>query len=670
MKPPLFSPPTEWITPNEFPDLSKYSEIAIDLETKDPDLIKMGSGSIRNNGHVVGIAVAVKDWCSYYPIAHEGGGNMDRKQVLKWFSDVLKTPADKIFHNAMYDVCWIKQLGLETNGRIIDTMIVTALLNENRTFEKKGYDLNGVAKDYTGIGKNETTLRMAAAEWDIDPKAEMYKLPAIYVGAYAEKDAEITLALWHELKKRIEKEGLQKIFKLELDLFPCLVEMKWRGVRIDIDQADQVEKHLKKREDILMKQIEDETGLRPDLWAARSVAKVFEVLKIEPHKTKKTGAPSFTKNYLKNHPHPVVKMINSARSANKTRTTFIETIKKHTYKGKIHADINQLRGDTGGTITGRFSYANPNLQQIPNYIDSALGIRSIFSPNSIHEKWCSFDYSQQEPRLVVHYAALRNIPGSHSFVEGYNNGVEDKNTGEKKPADFHDMVSEITELPRNQAKTINLALFYGMGKGRLADSLKISPEATTSILNKYNQMVPFVKLLSREVSKQAQDVGYIKTIEGRHSRFPKYEPILRGDDWGTYVQAEDYDRMLELKQMGPWLKDEEGSIVRDLEGEPKKNYWHDNGHRRAFTYKALNKLIQGSAADMTKKAMVELYKNGIVPLIQIHDELNISVPKDGEEKRKKDIIKIMEEAIKLKVPNRVDCDCGDSWGDVESNEED
>ena len=105
MKPPLFFPPTEWITPNEFPDLSKYSEIAIDLETKDPDLIKMGSGSIRNNGHVVGIAVAVKDWCSYYPIAHEGGGNMDRKQVLKWFSDVLKTPADKIFHNAMYDVC-------------------------------------------------------------------------------------------------------------------------------------------------------------------------------------------------------------------------------------------------------------------------------------------------------------------------------------------------------------------------------------------------------------------------------------------------------------------------------------------------------------------------------------------------------------------------------------
>ena len=644
MQAPLFSSPTEWVTPNEFPDLSKYSEIAIDFETKDPDLIKMGSGSVRNNGKVVGIAIAVKDWCAYYPIDHEGGGNMDRKQVLKWFSDVLNTPADKIFHNAMYDVCWIRQLNLEIKGRIIDTMIVTSLLNENRTFEKKGYDLNGVAKDYTGIGKNETTLRLAAAEWDIDPKAEMYKLPAMYVGSYAEKDAEITLALWQELKKRLEQEGLEKIFQLELDLFPCLVEMKWRGVCVDLDQADQMEKHLKKREDILMKQIENETNIRPDLWAARSVAQVFDVLRLTYRTTEKTGAPSFTKEFLREHSHPVVNMINNARSVNKTRTTFIETIKKYTYKGRIHADINQLRSETGGTITGRFSYSHPNLQQIPNYTDAGLGIRSIFSPNSKDEKWCSFDYSQQEPRLVVHYATLLNIPGSHDFVEGYKHGVDDKKTGKIKPADFHDMVAEITSLPRTQAKTINLALFYGMGKGRLAQSLSLSAEATSLILAKYHQMVPFVKQLSRSVSNQAQIKGYITTIEGRHSRFPTWEK----------------------KEFQPDKSKVPPPVSED---EAIKLYGRGN-IRRAFTYKALNKLIQGSAADMTKKAMVELYKNGIVPLIQIHDELNVSVPKEGEEKRKKDIIDIMEEAVKLKVPNRVDCDCGDSWGDVESNEED
>jgi len=641
---PLFSSSVEWVNPDKFPDLSNYSEIAIDFETKDPDLIKMGSGSIRNNGNVVGVAVAVKDWCGYYPIAHEGGGNMDRQQVLGWLSDILKTSADKIFHNAMYDVCWIKQLGLEIKGRVIDTMIVAALLNENRTFEKKGYDLNSVAREYTGMGKNESALRLAATEWDIDPKAELYKLPAMYVGAYAEKDAEITLALWQELKKGIEQEGLQKIFKLESDLFPCLVEMKWRGVCVDIDQADQMEKHLKKRENILMKQIEDETNIRPDLWAARSVAKVFDVLRLKYPTTEKTGAPSFTRDRLKDHHHPVVNMISQARSVNKTRTTFIKTIKKHVYKGKIHADINQLRSDTGGTITGRFSYSNPNLQQIPNYSDAGLGIRSIFSPNSKDERWCSFDYSQQEPRLVVHYAALLEIPGSDNFVKGYKDGVLNEKTGKKEPADFHDMVSELVDIPRSQAKTINLALFYGMGKGRLADSLKLSKDATSSILIKYNQMVPFVKQLSRKVSQRAQERGYIETIGGRHSRFPTWEK----------------------KEFQP---DKSKVVPPVSEDEAIKLYGRGN-IRRAFTYKALNKLIQGSAADMTKKAMVDLYKNGIVPLIQIHDELNISIPKDGEEKKKENIIDIMKKAVELNVSNLVDCECGESWGDVESNEED
>jgi DNA polymerase I-like protein with 3'-5' exonuclease and polymerase domains len=544
----------------------------------------------------------------------------------------------------MYDICWIKQLGLEIKGRIIDTMIVTSLLNENRTFEKKGYDLNSVAKEYTGMGKNESVLRLAATEWDIDPKAEMYKLPAMYVGAYAEKDAEITFALWQELKKGIEQEGLQKIFKLESDLVPCLVEMKWRGVCVDLKQAAQLEKHLKKRENTLMKQIEDETNLRPDLWAARSIAEVFDVLRLPYHTTEKTGAPSFTKNILKEHKNPVVNWISSARTVNKIRTTFIETIKKHVYKDKIHADINQLRSDTGGTITGRFSYSNPNLQQIPNYTDAGLGIRSIFSPNSEYEKWCSFDYSQQEPRLVVHYAAELEIPGSYNFVKGYKEGVPNEKTGKKEPADFHNMVSELTNIPRSQAKTINLALFYGMGKARLADSLNLSKDATSLILTKYNQMVPFVKQLSRKVSQQAQDVGYIKTIEGRHSRFPTWEKKEFQPDKSKVALPVSEDKAIKLYGKG--------------------------NIRRAFTYKALNKLIQGSAADMTKKAMVDLYKNGIVPLIQIHDELNVSIPKDGEEKMKKDIIDIMEGTVKLNVPNRVDCDCGDSWGDVESDEED
>ena len=195
---PLFKPQTEWVPPEDFPDLSSHTEISIDLETKDPDLVKMGSGSVTGNGAVTGIAVAVKDWSGYYPIAHEGGGNMDRKLVLKWFQDVLNTPAIKIFHNAMYDVCWIRHLGLQIQGRIVDTMIASALVDENQI----RYDLNNCARRYTGKGKDEAALYAAAKEWGVDPKAEMYKLPAIYVGAYAEKDAEITLDLWQQLKKK------------------------------------------------------------------------------------------------------------------------------------------------------------------------------------------------------------------------------------------------------------------------------------------------------------------------------------------------------------------------------------------------------------------------------------------------------------------------------------
>ena len=199
MQIPLFKAQTEWLPPEDFPDLTKYDEIAIDLETKDPDLIKMGSGSVTKRGDVTGIAVAVKDWSGYYPIAHEGGGNMDRKKVLKWFQAVLNTPAIKIFHNAMYDVCWIRSLGLKINGKIIDTMIASAIVDENQM----RYDLNNCSRRYIGQSKDESALYQAAKDWGVDAKTEMYKLPAMYVGAYAEKDAELTYELWQELKKEI-----------------------------------------------------------------------------------------------------------------------------------------------------------------------------------------------------------------------------------------------------------------------------------------------------------------------------------------------------------------------------------------------------------------------------------------------------------------------------------
>ena len=343
MQIPLFKPQTEWLPPTEFPDLSTHKEIAIDLETKDPDLIKMGSGSVAKRGDVTGIAVAVQGWSGYYPIAHEGGGNMDRKKVLKWFQSILKTDAVKIFHNAMYDVCWIRSLGLTINGKIIDTMIAAAIVDENQM----RYDLNNCSRRYIGKGKDESALYDAAKSWGVDPKAEMYKLPAMYVGAYAEKDAELTYELWQELKKEILHQDLNAIFDLETELFPCLVDMRFLGVRVDIQAAHQLKDKLSLEEKECLQSVKKETGVDIQIWAARSIAQVFEKLRLPFDRTEKTNSPSFTKNFLQNHPHPLVKRIARAREINKAHTTFIDTILKHNHKGRIHAEINQLRSDSG-----------------------------------------------------------------------------------------------------------------------------------------------------------------------------------------------------------------------------------------------------------------------------------------------------------------------------------
>jgi len=609
---PLFAPQTEWLPPEEFPDLSKYNEISIDLETKDPNLnTRMGSGSVVGVGEIVGVAVAVENWSGYYPIAHEGGGNMDRKKVLKWFQSVLSTPATKIFHNAMYDVCWIRALGLSINGKIVDTMIASALVDENQM----RYDLNSCSKRYTGKTKSETNLYEAAKSWGVDAKAEMYKLPAIYVGEYAEKDAEITLELWQELKKEILHQDIKSIFQLETELFPCLVDMRFLGVRVDVEQAQKLKEELHTEEKECLQIVKKETGVDTQIWAARSIAQVFQKLNLPYDSTEKTNSPSFTKNFLQNHPHPLVKRIARAREINKAHTTFIDTILKHSYKGRIHAEINQLRGDNGGTVTGRFSYSNPNLQQIPAR-NKELGprIRSLFIPEEGHT-WGCFDYSQQEPRLVVHYATLQNLYGVDEVLESYKGGN----------ADFHTIVADMAEIPRSQAKTINLGLFYGMGKNKLQAELGISKEKSEDLFRQYHNKVPFVKQLMDNVMQRAQSSGKIRTLLGRLCRFHLWEP----NQFGIH-KALPHDAA--LMEHGPGIK-------------------------RAYTYKALNRLIQGSAADMTKKAMIDLHKEGIIPHIQVHDELDISVNNNADR-----IKEIMEDAVSLEVPNKVDYESGPNWG--------
>ena len=617
----MFEAQKEWICPESFPDLKGYKYIAIDLETRDPDLKVRGSGAIMGNGEIVGIAVAVDGWSGYYPIAHQGGGNLEKDKVMDWIKSVCAADNVKLFHNAMYDVCWLRAAGVHINGHIVDTMVMSSLIDENRL----SYTLNSISYEFLGEVKDEKALIEAAQSWGIDPKSEMYKLPAMYVGNYAEKDAQLTLELFKVLSREMQKQSLQNVFDLETQLFPCLTDMKFKGVRVDIEKAKLLKQQLTNQEQEILLKVKRETGIEPQIWAARSIATVFDKLGLHYERTEKSLAPSFTKNFLQEHKHPIVQMIAKAREINKAHTTFIDTILKFTHKGRIHADINPIRSDQGGTVTGRFSYANPNLQQIPAR-NKELGpmIRSLFLPEVDH-KWGCFDYSQQEPRLVVHYAATTE---PICFDESVTKIVEEfKNNS----VDFHKTVADMAGISRDQAKTINLGLFYGMGKAKLQAELGLNTKEEAEVLfNQYHNNVPFVKELMNKTSQFAQTSGSIGTLLGRRCRFNKWEPATFG--MHTAMSFEEAERTYGRGRI-----------------------------RRAMTYKALNKLIQGSAADMTKKAMLDLYREGIIPHIQIHDELDISVIDDNQAKK---IVEIMEGAVTLAIPNKVDYESGETWGDI------
>ena len=610
--------PSEWVQPDTFPDLSGYDEIAIDLETRDPGIKDAGPGYFRKNGEVVGIAIAVDGWEAYYPIAHETPPNMDKELVTRWLRKQCSYESvNYIFHNAFYDVGWLTTMDIDIKGKIIDTLIAAPIVDENRF----RFDLNSLAKDYLQESKSETQLREAAKMWGLDPKADLWKLPASHVGTYAEQDAAVTLRLWHHLKKEITAQNLVNIFALETDLFPVLFEMKRKGVRINLDKAEVIKNDLQEQEKKLLQSIKKLAGTSVEIWAATSVAKAFDALSI-PYNRTETGKPSFDKNFLSSHDSPLAQMVVKAREINKARTTFIDSILKHSHRGRIHAEIHQMRSDQGGTVTGRFSYSNPNLQQIParNQIIGPM-IRSLFIPEKNHQ-WGIFDYSQQEPRLIAHYASIKSFTGASKFVEAYQ---EDDTT------DFHQLVADMADIGRKQAKTINLGLFYGMGKGKLMSQLGVDLETATELLTAYHERVPFVKKLMNDTMNKAGNKGYLRTLLGRKCRFELWEP---SNEWGS--------KALPFK-------------------EAKNEYGGESMIKRAWTYKALNRLIQGSAADQTKQAMVDLHKEGYTAHIQVHDELDFSIASEKDSANIKDI---MENCVELLVPSKVDVELGESWGDA------
>lgn len=592
--------------PHEFPRLSGV--VGLDLETRDPNIKLRGPGWATGDGEVVGISLAWGNGESgYWPIRHEPGGNLDPDIVLAFIGELIADASITLVgHNLLYDMGWLRREGYQHKAKLVDTFLAASLLDEYRA----SYSLDAVAKTYLGEGKDESLLEKSCKAWGLSGKGDLWRLPPTHVGPYAEADARQTLALWRALEPLLKSEELEGIFDIESRLLPLLLEMRWRGVRVDLERAESGQKVLLGKEEELLRWLEQKAGKTVDIWAADSIASACDSLGVAYERTT-TGRPSFRQEWLVSHEHPFCKALVKARSVNKTRTTFLEGyVLGMSTNGRIHAQFNQLRSDDSGTVSGRFSSSNPNLQNLPARDDS-LGpwIRSLLLPEE-GQLWAACDYSQQEPRLTVHYAALSRATGAEKAVDAYRN---DPTT------DYHQLVADLTGLPRKQAKALNLGMIYGMGGAKLCSSLglptkmittksgaprEVAGEEGDAILEQYHQRMPFVKALQEDVTRRAGSRGFIRTLLGRRCRF--------------------------------------GTGGKD------------------FAYKALNRLIQGSAADQSKAAMLALWEeHQVCPLVIVHDEMGVSV---SDEKAANHVARVMETAVELLVPSKVDVAIGDSWG--------
>ena len=601
--------------------------IAIDTETYDPNLKTMGPGGFRKDGHVAGISIATDSgYTEYFPIGHEGGGNLNKSKVISFLLYIYSKKKKLIFANAMYDVEWLysldKRLTLTRDHRIYDVQTIEHLIDEN----KLKYSLDSLAKFYLRKSKYEVELEQAVL-YKFGKRAKvkenLWRLHANEVSEYAKEDALLTLQIYQKQQDRIKREEIESIVDFESRLIPVLFHMRKKGVRVDVDKAHSLYAELEKKQAEVQTMLNRLGGTEVNVWANASLKEAYDKNSIGYNYTAK-GTPSFTASWLETQMDDVSQSILKVRKLDKIRNTFVKNmIIDKASNGRIYCGFNPM-----GTVTGRFSSQYPNLQQVPAR-DPELGpmIRSLFIPEEDCE-WVCADYSQQEPRVLVHYASLKGMDTAIKVQDEFN---------KNDTTDFHQMVADMASIPRKQAKTINLGLFYGMGNKKLAAELGLDNDQAYELFNKYHDKVPFVKEMSRQVSNVASSRGYIKTLLGRKRRFDKWEPR---DSWG--------ERAYSLSEAHAQY--------------PKQEL------KRAYTHTALNALIQGSSADITKAAMVKIYEAGLLDEIDlkltVHDELDFSV-EPLKQKCFDESLQIMKTCVDLKVPLKVDVEKGLNWGSIE-----
>jgi DNA polymerase I-like protein with 3'-5' exonuclease and polymerase domains len=624
---PVDAPASAWRAPDLASLPSRlHGTIAVDLETRD-DGIAAGKGAgwaWRGGGHVVGYAVAVEGFSVYLPVAHEGGGNVDGVMARRWLNDVLgHADQPKVGAGFMYDVGWGLRDGVRIQGPTYDVLWAEALLDERR----KSYALDPIARSYLGRGKDERALREAATAYGLDAKSDLWRLPAGQVGAYGQADAELARDVWALQEQKLRLEELWSLAELEFALLPMYVDMRRRGVRVDVAAAERADVDLRRRFDSTYLALAEAAGRRVDPWAAASIAPALEKEGVTVPRTA-NGGPSVTKAILERAGTPTALAVLRLRELDKLRGTFVRgTVLENMHDGRVHGEIHPLQGDDGGTVTGRLSMSNPNLQFIPVRTDEGKKIRELFIPED-GEEWASADMSQQEPRLLVHFASLvrRNGRALHGALEAVARYQNDPGMS------YHRFTAELTGLEYKAAKILNLAIIYGRGVKSTAVELGRTVDQVENMFARHSREMPFARAMAHECQAVAGARGYIRSLLGRKMRFSTWEPT----DWN--------------------LRD-----GLDVPYDEAKKKWPTARLVRARTHKALNWLIQPSAADQTKKAMLDVWKAGLGRhvLVQVHDELGLSVPDRTISAR---VAAIMEEAVLLTVPNRVEVKHGASWG--------
>lgn len=597
----------------KYRNLNKAKMICFDIETYDPLLLEKGTGVYRKDGYILGCAISDGETSEYYNIGHTGISQKEKEKNIAYLKEVLGNDVPKLATNLLYDCDWLQNgYGIQINGELNDIQIAEPLICEFRS----SYSLDNLGKIYINQTKKKDQIKQFCEDNNLkgDPRKHLYKMPYRLVAEYAKVDVELPLNIFAEQQKYLDDEDLMGVYTMERELIPLLLRMKKNGVKLDPSKVQENRKKLENSIQKNQKELDKEFKRPINVKSPKDKQAILDSLNIPYPKNEPTekmkekgipeGNPKLNKNFLKTVDHPTVKKILAISELRTILSNFfINSFTEARVHDRIHCNFNPLKSDNYGTISGRFSSSNPNLQQIPGK-EETMGnyCREVFIPEE-GMLWGKLDWSQIEYRLIAHYASGE---GADKIREQYN---DDPKT------DYHKYVMDLTGLERKDAKIMNFGLAYFMGVKALSNTFGWSLEEAQSLINIYHSKVPFLKSTRMSVVNVGKKRGYVKTILGRKARVsPKM--------------------ILEHKE-----------------------------------YSIFNRLIQGSAADLMKKAMVDADKAGVfnvlTPMLTVHDELDISIPRTKKGiAASKELKHIMENCVKLRVPIIADFEIGDNWANV------